>query len=95
MTRFDLMNLPSGNPLKVTIIFKLSFLESNSPNCKNFINRGNNSEFMKLLGALAVSAFLVSLISLSYLGLQISYGQSEQQNFTAPKFGISMQYPTD
>ena len=50
---------------------------------------------MKLLGALAVSAFLVSLISLSYLGLQISYGQSEQQNFTAPKFGISMQYPTD
>jgi hypothetical protein len=39
---------------------------------------------------------LVTLcISLSYLGLQISYGQSEQQNFTAPKFGISMQYPAD
>jgi hypothetical protein len=34
-------------------------------------------------------------ISLSYLGSQISYGQSEQQNFTAPKFGISMQYPAD
>jgi hypothetical protein len=32
-------------------------------------------------------------ISLSDSGLQISYGQDEQQNFTAPEFGISMQYP--
>lgn len=33
--------------------------------------------------------------SFSYLLSQTGYSQSEQQNFTAPKFGLTMQYPSD
>jgi hypothetical protein len=33
-------------------------------------------------------------MSLSYLLTQTGYSQTEQQNFTEPRFGISMQYPT-
>jgi hypothetical protein len=56
---------------------------------------------LEILNHLILSRYILKItlvtlcISLSYLGSQISYGQSEQQNFTALKFGISMQYPTD
>ena len=51
---------------------------------------------MKLLLSLLLTIAIVTVfISLSDLGLQISYGQNVLQNFTAPKFGISIQYPVD
>ena len=34
-------------------------------------------------------------MSLLYLLTQTGYSQTDQQNFNAPKFGISMQYPAD
>jgi hypothetical protein len=43
-----------------------------------------------------VLALILSFVIIALsLVLQNSYSQTEQQNFTAPKFGISMQYPAD
>ena len=40
---------------------------------------------------------IIFVLSISFFSLvtQMSYGQSEEKNFTAPKFGLSMKYPPD
>jgi len=44
---------------------------------------------------MGISILLAIFLSASYLLSNNSYAQGEQKNFTAPKFGLSMQYPSD